>query len=147
VLQSVAVYCEIMRINIPKSSKGDPWRDKCVLQCVAVCCSVLQCVADPCVYTYRRAFGQRATRGMANVACCSVLQCVAVCCSAMQIYVYKGTEEPKGRPMVLQMQQAEHPHTAEAPVVLQYVAVCCSALQCVAVCCSTLQCVVTHSCV
>ena len=32
----------------------------CVLQCVAVCCSVLQCVA----------------------VCCSVLQCVAVCCSA-----------------------------------------------------------------
>jgi len=30
----------------------------CVLQCVAVCCSVLQCVA----------------------VCCSVLQCVAVCC-------------------------------------------------------------------
>jgi len=35
---------------------------RCVLQCVAVCCSVLQCVA-----------------------CCSVLQCVAVCCS---IYIY-----------------------------------------------------------
>jgi len=34
----------------------------CVLQCVAVCCSVLQCVA----------------------VCCSVLQCVAVCCSAFQ---------------------------------------------------------------
>ena len=32
------------------------------LQCVAVCCSVLQCVA----------------------VCCSVLQCVAVCCSALQ---------------------------------------------------------------
>ena len=34
----------------------------CVLQCVAVCCSVLQCVA----------------------VCCSVLQCVAVCCSVLQ---------------------------------------------------------------
>jgi len=32
-------------------------RRACVLQCVAVCCSVLQCVA----------------------VCCSVLQCVAVC--------------------------------------------------------------------
>jgi len=32
-----------------------------VLQCVAVCCSVLQ-------------------------ACCSVLQCVAVCCSVLQYY-------------------------------------------------------------
>jgi len=34
----------------------------CVLQCVAVCCSVLQCVA----------------------VCCSVLQCVAVSCSVLQ---------------------------------------------------------------
>jgi len=34
----------------------------CVLQCVAVCCSVLQCVA----------------------VCCSVLQCVAVCCGVLQ---------------------------------------------------------------
>ena len=33
----------------------------CVLQCVAVRCSVLQCVA----------------------VCCSVLQCVAVCCSVL----------------------------------------------------------------
>jgi len=34
----------------------------CMLQCVAVCCSVLQCVA----------------------VCCSVLQCVAVCRSVLQ---------------------------------------------------------------
>ena len=33
-----------------------------VLQCVAVCCSVLQCVA----------------------VCCNVLQCVAACCSVLQ---------------------------------------------------------------
>ena len=44
----------------------------CVLQCVAVCCSVLQCVAVcgsvlQCV-----------------AVCCSVLQCVAVCCSVLQ---------------------------------------------------------------
>ena len=35
---------------------------QCVLQCVAVCCSVLQYVAE----------------------CCSVLQCVVVCCSVLQ---------------------------------------------------------------
>jgi len=35
-----------------------------VLQCVAVCCSLLRCVA--CV-----------------AVCCSVLQCVAVCCSVL----------------------------------------------------------------
>ena len=38
-------------------------RNVCVLQCVAVWCSVLQCVA----------------------VCCSVLQCVAVCCSELSI--------------------------------------------------------------
>jgi len=38
---------------------------KAVLQCVAVCCSVLQSVAECC-----RVFA----------GCCSVLQCVAVCC-------------------------------------------------------------------
>ena len=37
-------------------------REECVLQCVAVCCSILQCVA----------------------VCCSVLQCVAVCCCELQ---------------------------------------------------------------
>ena len=35
---------------------------QCVVQCVAVCCSVLQCVA----------------------VCCSVLQCVEVCCSVLR---------------------------------------------------------------
>jgi len=88
---------------------------------VAMCCGMLQCVtvrSESFVYTYGRAFGQRATRGVANAVCCSVLQCVAVCCSAMQIYMYKGTEEPKGPPMVLQM---------------QCVAVCCGVMQCVAV--------------
>jgi len=43
-----------------------------VLQCVAVCCSVLQCVASDLEE---------------GPVCCSVLQCVvvfAVCCSALQ---------------------------------------------------------------
>jgi len=41
----------------------------CVLQCVAVCCSVLQCVAV-CIAVH-----------------CSVLQCAAVCCSVFQWHV------------------------------------------------------------
>jgi len=41
-----------------------------VLQCVAVCCSVLQRVAVRCSNGY--------------TVCCSVLQCVAVCCSVLQ---------------------------------------------------------------
>ena len=41
----------------------------CVLQCVAVCCSVLQGVAGCC----------RVFQGVA--VCCRVLQCVAGCCN------------------------------------------------------------------
>jgi len=50
--------------HVPVACRG--YRRQCgwVLQCVAVCCSALQCV---CV-----------------VVCCSVLQCAAVCCSAWQ---------------------------------------------------------------
>jgi len=46
-----------------------------VLQCVAVCCSVLQCV----VATFH---GKETNESVA--VCCSVLQCVAVCCSVLQ---------------------------------------------------------------
>ena len=65
--------------------------------CVAVCCSVLQCVLQ-CV-----------------AVCCSVLQCVAVCCSACIMKL-----------------------TVDVP---ERAKVCCSVLQCVAVYCSVLQCV------
>ena len=44
----------------------------CLLQCVAVCCSVLQCVAVCC------------SALQCAAVCCSVLQCVAVCCSVLQ---------------------------------------------------------------
>jgi len=52
-------------------------KEDCVLQCVAVCCSVLQCVAVCCCL-------MRYSKGRLCVAvCCSVLQCVAVCCSVL----------------------------------------------------------------
>ena len=44
----------------------------CLLQCVAVCCSVLQCVAVCCSVL------------QCVAVCCSVLRCVAVCCSVLQ---------------------------------------------------------------
>jgi len=44
----------------------------CVLQCVAVCCSVLQSVAVCCSVL------------QCVAVCCSVLQCVAVCCRVLQ---------------------------------------------------------------
>ena len=48
------------------------WQVDNDVQCVVLCCSVLQSVAECC-------------RVLQSVAvCCSVLQCVAVCCSVLQ---------------------------------------------------------------
>jgi len=49
-----------------------------VLQCVAVCCSVLQCLNSQ----VKEARGPVVLQCVA--VCCSVLQCVAVCCSVLQ---------------------------------------------------------------
>jgi len=75
------------------------------LQCVAVCCSVLQCVAvlHPC---------EPVAAGHVAV-CCSVLQCSVVCCSvASDAAVMAATLSLQG--------------------ILQCDAVCCSVLQRVA---------------
>jgi len=57
-LQHTAAYCNTLRPT------GLPRRYNSVLQCVAVCCSVLQCVIE--------------------CSCCSVLQCVAECSCVLQ---------------------------------------------------------------
>jgi len=125
-----------------------------VLQCVAVCCSVLQCVAAE-AKSSQQSIKLCSTCVCVAVCCnvlqwiavrCSALQCVAVCCSVLQL-----------------RQRHKHiPQNSAAPVyVLQciamrvavYVAVCCSVLQFVAaavtschktlqslyMCCSMLQ--------
>jgi len=88
-----------------------------VLQRVAACCSVLQCVAVCCSSTYSRerelTFGECCSVLQCVAVCCSVLQCVAVCCSVLQC-------------------------AAVCCSVLQCAAVCCSVLQRVAVCYSVL---------
>ena len=63
VLQCVAVFGSVLQY-LNDENGGDAFIAVCcsVLQCVASCRSVLQCV----------------------VVCCSVLQCVAVCCSVLQ---------------------------------------------------------------
>ena len=114
--------------------------------CVAVCCSVLQCVAVldpltclPCLILCHDSFVHvpslihfcrcsqngslwwtlLAKKVVCVAVCCSVLQCVAVCCSVLQC-------------------------VAVCCSVLQCIAVCCSVLQCVAVCCSVLQCTAVY---
>ena len=66
---------------------------QCVLQCIAVCCSVLQCAAVCCGVLARKGGALLAVRVAVCVlqsvlqcvaVCCSVLQCVAVCCCVLQ---------------------------------------------------------------
>jgi len=85
------------------------------LQCVAVCCSVLQCVAACHVYPYE--------------VCCSVLQCVAVCCSVSYISEYMTTYAIVG----LNLFDMKHSSSA-----------CCNTLQHAATHCPTLQHTATH---
>ena len=89
-----------------------------VLQCDAVCCSVLQCVA-------------------AIYVSCSLLQSVSVLCSVVQC------EELR----VAHARVAAGTHAVGAASVLQWVTVGCkvshsfwTVLKCAAVCCSVLQC-------
>jgi len=69
-------------------------RRQCVLQCVAVCCSVLQCVATWCSKgTWTSHFGVTLYGDPSNyygteIMHCSALQCVVACCS-------KGTPQGK----------------------------------------------------
>ena len=57
---------------------------RCLLQCVAVCCSVLQCVRGPC-RSLEYAWLCLSVGVLQCVAvCCSVLQFAAVCCSVLQ---------------------------------------------------------------
>ena len=60
-----------------KRTSGRHWCK--VLQCVAVCCNVLQYVA---VTPHKR--GALTSKRTSAKHCCSVLQCVAVCCSVLQ---------------------------------------------------------------
>jgi len=79
-----------------------------VLQCVAICCSVLQSVA---VLSVKMHWSVPAY--LRAAVCCIVLYCVEVCCIVLQC-------------------------VAVCCSVLQRVVVCCSVLQRVVVCCSAI---------
>ena len=83
-----------------------------------VCCSVLQCVA----------------------VCCSVLQCVAVCCNVSAI-LFRPPHTVCCKHSAVWRSLLQTFRNVSLDLWIQYVAVCCSVLQCVAVCCSVLQCV------
>jgi len=109
-----AVCCSVVPVK-RRFFFGDLYCSLGALKHVAVCCSVLQCVAEcfgvlqsdtQCDYRgEEKNFWQIVSFHGCVAVCCSVMQCVAVCCSA-----------------------------------LQCVALYCSMLQCCAVLCSVVQC-------
>ena len=148
--------CVCARVPVKSQGKSDA-RTLCVavcrsvLQCVAMHCNTLQCVPV-------KSRGKSDARTLFVASCCIVLQCVAVYCSVLQCIVvccnmyqqdYK-TNQIDARTL----------HFAACWSALQYVAVrtseitrqirckdtvCCSVLQCVAVYCNALQCVPVKS--
>ena len=95
-LQSIAVHCSALQplcisstlrfyCNTALSSVA-----VCVLQCVAVRCSLLQRVAVCCISSTPRLHPRcHLLQSIEQIeqcvaVCCSVLQCVAVCCSVLQ---------------------------------------------------------------
>ena len=111
----VAVCCSVLQCVAPRCS---------VLQCVAVCCSVLQCVAVCCTALHCVA------------VCCSALHCVAVCCSVLHCVALRCSRNQGTctRPSCVMHCAAVH------CTALHCTALCYSVLQCVAVRCSVLHC-------
>ena len=99
------------------------------MQCVAVCCSVLQ-------QTFSCGNGPENSRRWVCVAVCfSVLSCVAVCCSVLQHALCCGNGPENSFRWVCAALRCSY---------VQCVAVRCSCVQCVscgAMCCGVLQCV------
>jgi len=54
-----------------------------VLQCVTVCCGVLQCDVVRCSSSVRR-ISRKHRHANRDAMCCSVLQIATACCSVMQ---------------------------------------------------------------
>ena len=121
-----------------------------VLQCVAVCSSVLQGVF--CIQSYKKV-SSIATHGVESrflrnvlqcvavlVGYCSVLRCDAVCCSGLH-GVAVCCSVLQLVPCITKALNFKASSPPSCRSVLQCVVVCCSVSRCVAVCYSVLQCV------
>ena len=118
-----------------------------MLQCVTVCCSVLQCVANHMLQiTGAKFVGPDIS--IEGSMLLYLLQCVTVCCSVLKcvaihdvvVLVAAGCSELQCvTNHVHKIHGPRHFNKGRDKVAL--VAVCCGMLQCVAVCCSVLRCV------
>ena len=112
VVQSVAVCCSLL------------W-------CVAVCCNVAVAAVDPVIRETLVSCVALCRSVLQCVAvCCSVLQCVPVCCSVLQCVVVCC------RVLLMWLLRLLQPLSPS------FVRPWFHVLQCVAVCCTVLQCVV-----
>jgi len=68
------IACRLLRFSIFPS----------VLQSIAVCCSVLHCLAMSCRACRLLRISTLPSVVQSIAVCCSILQCVAVCCSILQ---------------------------------------------------------------
>ena len=128
-----------------------------MLQCVAVCFTVLHCVVVSfCICIPPSTLYAEDLYGAFVHCVVSVLQCVAVCCSVLQCVVARCSALQCVAVCVamccsvLQHHSiwihrprlcAREIHMESSSTALQCVVGCCGVLQCVAVCCSVLQCV------
>ena len=78
-LQCAALCCSVLQCGaVVVAQQFHEPRHFCVLQCVAVCCSVLQCVAVRCSDVKCVACGN-----IMSLTTFCVVQCVAVCVAVM----------------------------------------------------------------
>jgi len=94
-----------------------------MLQCVALYCSVLQCVAIS-----ERELGQ--LKRLLQVSCCIMLQCVAVCCVAVCCSMLQCLHQSLSANLM---------RSRWLPQVSYCSVLCCRELHYVAVCCIMLQ--------
>jgi len=116
-----------------------------VLQCVAVCCSVLQrvlqCVAVCVAVRHQDALCTHTAPAYAPW-CCSVLKWVPVCCSVVQrAAAWSSVLQFETKRLWLGTLARMLPGAAVVQYFAVFCSVYCSVLQCVAVGCSVVQCV------
>ena len=113
-----------------------------VVQCVSVCCSVLQIVRRVCVrfvflhYLFVFLHYLFACCNVCAAIRCSVLQCVAVCCSVLQCIADRQEDLRRVRILAFFLCVLQESVLQVCCSVLQ---VFCSVLYCVAVCYSVLK--------
>ena len=103
-----------------------------MLQCVAVCCSVVQ-APDRETRIHLQFKIEEEVIDIWTRVCCRALQYIAMCCSVLQYHAVCCSDLIDTTPICCSRSKRSSSMYEQ-----ECVAVCCSVLQCVAVCCSDL---------